>query len=215
MAVIWFFLGLYSSVLLAASPYPQPKSFSHAVGIFKKMDFDYTRTGFTDEVYRYDPGTCMDKLYLEKNPKKAVVFVRIVKESEVLKTRRCGVEKICTKFNGEMYSGARCCRTQDEVYRQYDRDLFNIMPIRKDMKKAFENPPLHAKGNIARVYLYMNAQYGLGLSYDAQLRYLKWHEADPVDEKECSLYEQIVELQGRENPWIKSSCKKLRENALN
>ena len=173
------------------------------------MDFDYTRTGFTNEIYRYDPTTCMDKLYLDSNHKKNVVFVRIVKESKVLKTRRCGVEKICTKFNGDLFSGARCCRSTDETYQQYDRDLFNIMPIRKDMKKAFKTPPLRAKGNIARVNLYMNAQYGLGLTYDEQLRYFKWHMADPVDEKECLLYEQIVELQGRENPWMRSSCETL------
>ena len=173
------------------------------------MDFDYTRTGFTNEIYRYDPSTCMDKLYLENNHKKTVVFVRIVKESTVFKTRQCGREKICTKYNGESFSGARCCRSVDAVYRAFDRDLFNIMPIRKDKKKAFKNPPLHAKGNIARVYLYMNAQYGLGLSYAQQLRYLKWHQADLVDEKECAMHAQIVELQGRENPWIKSSCETL------
>jgi len=199
---------VFPFALLAQSPYSEPKSFSQAVNIYKKMDFDYTRTGFTDEVYKYDPTTCMDKLYLENDHKKTVVFTRIVPEERVLETRQCGVEKICVKYNGTPFKGALCCRKVDEVYTKYDRDLLNIMPLRKDKLKDMSNPPLRAKGNIARVYLYMNAQYGLGLSYAEQLRYLKWHQLDPADEKECSIYQQIFELQGRENPWIRSSSER-------
>jgi deoxyribonuclease-1 len=73
--------------------------------------------------------------------------------------------------------------------------------------KHLQEPPLHMRGNIARVYLYMNAQYGLNLSYEEQVHYLKWHKQDKVDKKECSLYRQIVDLQGNINPWIESSCK--------
>lgn len=205
--------ALFPFLLLAASPYPQPKSFTQATNIYKKMDFDYTRTGFTDEIYRYDPSSCMDKLYLENNPKKTVTLVRIVKESRLLKKRQCGIEKICVKYNGELFKGARCCREKDEIYTAYDRDLFNIMIIRKDKKREFENPPLIAKGNIARVYLYLNAQYGLGLSFEEQSRYFKWHQLDSVDEKECEMHQKIFELQGRENPWIKSSCEILESKS--
>ncbi|MFC2074246.1 endonuclease [Campylobacterota bacterium] len=192
---------------LAASPYPQPKSFSQATNIFKKIDFDYTRTAFSDEVYVYDPTTCMDKLYVKGDEKRTVVFVRIVPEKRMLQQRKCGTQKICVKYNKETYGGARCCRTTDELYRAYDRDIFNIMPIVQENTSKMEEPPIHIRGNIARVYLYMNMQYGLNLSYTEQMKYLKWHHEDRVDEKECKIYKQIVDLQGRMNPWIEPSCK--------
>lgn len=195
--------------VLMASAYPQPKSFSHAVKIFKQIDFDYTRTAFTNEIYKYDAKTCMDKNYVENDPSRSVVFVRIVPESEVFKTRLCGIEKICVKYNGATHSGARCCREKDSLYRAYDRDIFNIMPVVKERPSMDVEPPLHIRGNIARVYLYMNAQYGLNLSYKEQLLYLKWHNEDKVDEKECAVHKQIFQIQGRSNPWIKPACEKV------
>lgn len=192
-----------------ASPYPQPKSFSHATNIFKQIDFDYSRTAFTNQVYRYDPTTCMDKTYLESDPSKAVVFVRIVPESEMLKTRQCGTQKICVNQSGIAYSGAMCCRKSDALYQSFDRDIFNIMPVVQKRPSLAVEPPLHIRGNIARVYLYMNATYGLNLSYEAQMRYQQWHVQDPVDEKECAIHQQIEAIQGRSNPWIKSACEML------
>jgi len=171
------------------------------------MDFDYTRTAFSNEVYVYDPTSCMDKFYVKDNKKRTVFFVRIVPEERVYRTRPCGREKICEKYNKERYSGARCCRLSDKLYQAYNRDLFNILPMVEANVKHMQEPPLHMRGNIARVYLYMNAQYGLNLSYEEQIRYLKWHKQDKVDEKECKLYRQIVDLQGNINPWIESACK--------
>ncbi len=208
MSLKKLYLSLFILPLgLWASPYPQPKSFTQAVNIFKKIDFDYARTAFSDEQYVYDPTTCMDKLYVKGEEKRSVVFVRIVPEKRMLQQRRCGVEKICLKYNNEPYRGARCCRTTDKLYQAYDRDLFNILPIVKANTSKLQDPPLHMRGNIARVYLYMNAHYGLNLSFEEQMKYLKWHQEDRVDEKECKVYKQIVDLQGRLNPWIESSCK--------
>lgn len=175
------------------------------------MDFDYTRTAFTQEVYVYDPTTCMDKFYVKGEKKRTVSFVRIVPEERMLKVRPCGTQKLCEKYNKERFSGARCCRLSDEIYRAYNTDLFNIIPIVDANAEKMNEPPVHFRGNIARVYLYMNAQYGLNLSYEEQMRYLQWHKQDKVDEKECNLYRQIVDLQGRINPWIESSCKTMTE----
>ncbi len=194
-------------IVFAASPYPQPKSFSQAVNIYKKIDFDYTRTALSNEIYVYDPTTCMDKFYVKGSNKRTVSFVRIVPEERMYSMRPCGTQKICVKFNKERYSGARCCRLTDSLYQAYNRDLFNIIPIVDANAQQLQDPPLYARGNIARVYLYMNARYGLNLSYDEQIRYLKWHKQDKVDEKECNIYRQIVDLQGHINQWIESSCK--------
>ncbi len=190
-----------------ASAYPQPKSFTQAGNIFKKIDFDYTRTALSNEEYVYDPTTCMDKLYVKGDKKRSVILVRIVPEERVFLQRQCGKEEICVKHNKETYSGARCCRLTDELYQAYDRDIFNIMAIVEENVAKLDNPPLHIRGNIARVYLYMNMHYGINLSYKEQMKYLRWHEEDKVDEKECKIYKQIVDLQGRVNPWIESSCR--------
>lgn len=203
------FFVCFPLALVAASPYPQPKSFSHAVKIFKQIDFDYSRTAFTNQVYKYDATTCMDKNYVKDEPRKSVVFVRIVPPSEVLKTRKCGTKKICINQSGKAYGGAMCCRRSDDLYKSFDRDIFNIMPVVKRRPSLDIEPPLHIRGNIARVYLYINAEYGLNLSFKRQMLYLKWHGEDAVDAKECAVHKQIEAIQGRSNPWIKSSCETL------
>ncbi len=199
--------------LMAASPYKNPKNFSQAFNVFKKLDFDYTRTMFSNEKYEYDPRSCLDKFYLKSDHKQKVVFVRIVPEAMLLKRRKCGTEEICTRYDGSKFKGSRCCRTTDKLYQQYDADIFNIMPVVKKHQKMAIEPPLCARGNIARVYLYMNATYGLGLSQKQQIQYLKWHQQDPVDAKECDLHDKIVAIQGRSNPWIRSSCETLRSKS--
>lgn len=238
----YLFILFLPLLLSAESAYPQPKSFSHAMKIFKQIDFDYTRTAFSDELYSYDPTTCMDKITVQSacfKKKSEVEFIRIVPESKMGETRKCWSEKICTNLSGKAYSGPACCRKSDKLYQQYDRDIFNIIPVTKGIadrikgyvffetgpsgkklcnlliskEKKIAEPPLSMKGNISRVYLYMNAQYGLNLSYEEQELYLKWHEMDPVDEKECAMHEQIRKVQGRTNPWIRSSCETFKRSS--
>jgi len=194
-----------------AKGYPQPKTFSHAAKIYKQIDFDYTRTMYTNEVYKYDLTTCMDKNYVQGDPNRSVVFVRIVSEERMLQTRKCAQEKSCINYFGKPYGGSLCCRKTDPVYKAYDSDILNIMPVVEGSPTKFKEPPLHAKGNIARVYLYINAQYGLNLSYEEQMRYLRWHALDKVDEKECKIYKQVYKIQKHINPWIESGCKALEK----
>lgn len=205
------FLLFLLPLIVMAKGYPQPKTFTHAAKIFKQIDFDYTRTAYTNELYVYDPTTCMDKNYVKDDPSRSVVFVRIVSEERMLKTRKCAREKTCINYFGKPYGGSLCCRKSDPVYKAYDSDILNIMPVVEESLIKFKEPPLHAKGNIARVYLYMNAQYGLNLSYEEQMKYLKWDALDKVDEKECKIYKQVFKIQKRTNPWIESGCKALQK----
>ncbi len=238
----YLFILFLPLLLAAASPYPQPKSYSHATKIFKQIDFDYARTAFSNEAYSYDPTTCMDRITVQSScfkKQSEVEFIRIVPEEAVGKTRRCWREKICINLSGKPYSGVRCCRKSDEGYQAYDRDIFNIIPVTKELARAIKGyrygeagekskklcnfllldekkiaePPLFMKGNIARVYLYMNAQYGINLPYEEQMLYMKWHKLDPVDEKECAVHEQVRKVQGRTNPWIRSSCETFKSRS--
>ncbi len=65
---------------------------------------------------------------------------------------------------------------------------------------------MFARGNIARVYLYMNERYRLKLSNDELEKLETWNEEDKVDAKECKIYQTIYKIQGHENSWLKSSC---------
>lgn len=62
-------------------------------------------------------------------------------------------------------------------------------------------PPLHARGNIARTYFYMHKAYRLPLGADLALL-KQWHEEDPVDDAEQARNEKIAAIQGIRNGFI-------------
>lgn len=192
-----------------AGTYPQPKSFSHAVKIFKQIDLDYKRTAFSEKEYEYDAATCMRKLYLKEDPTKEVVFVRIVPEELIAKNMACHTQDLCTNMSGKPYHGIKCCNKTNPLYQQYEKDIFNVMGIEKETPYADVIPPLRIRGNIARVYLYMKEVYKVNLTEAQVEMYKKWNEEDKVDEKECDIHQQISKIHERENPWIKSSCETL------
>ena len=203
--LVRFFLLCLPAVVFADT-YSQPKSFSHAVKIFKQIDLDYKRTAFSEKEYEYDAATCMRKLYLKEDHAKEVVFVRIVPEELVSQNLACNTQDLCTNMSGKLYHGKKCCNKINPLYQQYERDIFNVMGIEKDTPYTDVIPPLHVRGNIARVYLYMKKNYKINLT-EAQIEmYKKWDEEDKVDEKECHIYQQISKIHKRENPWIKSFC---------
>ena len=72
--------------------------------------------------------------------------------------------------------------------------------------KAIE-PPDNMKGDIARVYLYMNQRYGLELSLEEKEAYHYWHKFDSVDKRECAIAKTIMKIQGSSNRWIKEGCR--------
>ena len=182
---------------------------AYILKIFKDIDLDYKRTTFSEKEYEYDAATCMRKLYLKEDHSKEVVFVRIVPEELVAENLACYTKDLCTNMSGKLYHGVKCCNKIDPFYQQYERDIFNVMGIEKDTPYTDIVPPLHVRGNIARVYLYMKEVYKINLSETQVKMYEKWNEEDRVDEKECHIHQQISKIHERENPWIKSACETL------
>ncbi|MDF1881794.1 endonuclease [Sulfurimonas sp. MAG313] len=170
---------------------------------------DYKKTAFLDKEYDYDPATCMRKRYLKEDNTKAVVFTRIVPEGMMAKNLACFTQDICTGSMGKVFHGKRCCRKINKNYKAYEKDIFNLMSLEKDSGYPKTEIPKHFKGNIARVFLYMQEQYQLKLSTASLNQYKIWDKEDRVDEKECEIYHIIYKIQGRENPWIKSACETL------
>lgn len=189
-------------------------------------DYSYDLQSCMDKTM-VDTSTCSVK---EQN--QTVKWIQVVPDSFYGRNRECMNEEVCvSKYTGKSYKGKRCCRQSDAAYRKMEADLFNLIPVvsaiadkRKDQifmkvekakymvgkvkmdEKAIE-PPDNLKGDIARVYLYMNQRYGLELSLEEKEDYYYWHKLDSVDKRECAIAKTIMKIQGSSNRWIKEGCR--------
>ena len=69
-------------------------------------------------------------------------------------------------------------------------------------------PPAEVRGDIARIYFYMDwayPAYDLIAGQDRKL-FKTWDQQDPVDEWECERAGRIEEIQKNENPFVKKAC---------
>ena len=69
-------------------------------------------------------------------------------------------------------------------------------------------PQPHVRGNIARIYFYMDWAYpGHGIISKKNQRLFKaWDKEDPVDAWECERCKRIEQIQGNDNPFVKGIC---------
>ena len=78
-----------------------------------------------------------------------------------------------------------------------------------EMKRANRKaePPVRARGRIARTYLYMDNTYKR-YSMSRQQRQLMgvWDKMHPVDSWECQRAKRITELQNSDNMVVQSRC---------
>jgi deoxyribonuclease-1 len=120
----------------------------------------------------------------------------------------------------------RRCLRSNERYLEIISDLHNIVPsdsyfefkrksarfgeldesieanecgIRK--KLHIIEPPDELKGDVARILLYMRANYDLPLEVHISLLKL-WHENDPPSAEEIARNELIAQFQGNENEFV-------------
>jgi deoxyribonuclease-1 len=141
----------------------------------------------------------------------------------------------CVK-NGRKFKGRKCAKLNPEFAR-IEADLYNLWPeigelngLRSNFQFAelgqekegssrfgqckvkiegrkFEPMP-HAKGRVARTYLYMDQAYpGRGIiSKKSQKLFESWDKLHPVDEWECTRGRRIENEQGNKNPILDSRC---------
>ena len=71
-------------------------------------------------------------------------------------------------------------------------------------------PAPEIRGDIARIYFYMNNAYPERIKLDSKEKkmLLKWDKSDPVDKWECERCRRIERLQGNENTFVKDACRK-------
>lgn len=66
---------------------------------------------------------------------------------------------------------------------------------------AFE-PPLNHRGNVARAMFYFSTRYKIKIDPVQEEYFRKWHQEDPVDDKEIKRNNRIFEFQKNRNPYI-------------
>ena len=167
-----------------------------------------------------------------KNKKRAtrLEWEHVVPAHQFGHTRQCWRENLCTKKNGKKYKGRRCCTKIDPVFKTMASDLYNLVPangevngdrsnfkfsmlegekraygqcdVEIDFKARIVEPRPSVRGDIARIYFYMNQRYGLEISKKQRKLFDAWHKTDPVDEWEIKKNALVKELQGNSNPFI-------------
>jgi deoxyribonuclease I len=183
-------------------------------------------------VERIARGTCGYETRADESLSKRLAWERIVPVQAYGPTRPCWTDRACTSADGRPLSGIACCLERDPVFRVMHHDLHNVVPAiaevaqdragfsfgevedRKRMYGACDFAVDHAakvaqpassiRGEIARAYLYMHAQYGEALELaDGELERLRrWHAQDPPDDWERERNAAIAKIQGHSNPYV-------------
>ncbi len=81
--------------------------------------------------------------------------------------------------------------------RRYGQCDFEV-----DFKGRKVEPAPAVRGDIARIYFYMQDRYGFRLSKQQRRLLTAWHKADPVDKWERERNRRIRKVQGSGNPWV-------------
>jgi len=133
------------------------------------------------------------------------------------------------------FKGKECARKIDDLFRRMEADLYNIVPAigainalkdgqspaeihtfvpqfgNCDLKILGQNfdPPSHVKGDVARIYFYMENAYPGKVRIPLKVRKLLklWSLRDPVSKEECRRSQQILKLQGNINPFVHKKCR--------
>ncbi len=140
----------------------------------------------------------------------------------------------CVDSKGKSFKGRNCTRKMVPVFRYMESDMYNLVPsvgeingLRSnysfamipgekrefgqcDMEIADRSaePPGYVRGNIARIYKYMDAAYpGRGIIGRKNRKLFDaWDRQDKVDAWECQRTKRIENIQGNENPFVRQEC---------
>jgi len=114
----------------------------------------------------------------------------------------------CQKKNGKFYRGRKCCNKVDPVFRAMAADLHNLVPsvgelngdrsnfrfgmidgeprkygacdFEVDFKRRITEPAPHIRGDIARIYEYMETTYAVPIGKKQRRLFEVWKIQDPM-----------------------------------
>ena len=146
-------------------------------------------------------------------------------------------DKQCVSSKGKSYKGRKCANKANAEYRYMQADMHNLFPaigavnamrsnynftmlphvkesdfgscaMKIDSRKA--EPPVEARGRIARTYLYMDDTYSRYKMSKSQKQLMNaWDKTYPVAAWECERAEKIANIQKNVNEVVESRCNKL------
>ncbi len=148
-----------------------------------------------------------------------------------------GHEKCANKKRKKTYKGRKCLSKVNKTFQLMESDLYNLVPaigqvnalrsnydiseingearnfgncdIEIDKSKKVVEPKNEIRGDIARIYLYMDTtypKYGIITEKNKKIISL-WSKKDPASSKECKRYLEIKKIQKNENIILKEICK--------
>jgi len=168
-----------------------------------------------------------------KEVNQTIKWIQVVPDTFFGRNMACMNDAVCTNvFSKEKFGSPLCCRRVNAKYKMMEADLFNLIPVISEVAKKrdarlfsdVEKPdfiigtlkfgdtvmePIDSrKGDVARVYLYMDARYNLNLTMQQKETFLRWHTIDEVDAHECAVAKIILKVQGGTNTLVEKGCKK-------
>ncbi len=143
---------------------------------------------------------------------------------------KCWNEPICASENGGSVAPERCCYQKSRHFRNAYNDLHNLVPVvgqlngnRKgaaystvsgerrlyglcdiEIEDGLLEPPERVRGDIARIYFYMEKYYGAKNSSQQRKVLERWSREDPPDEWEKERNRRIRRAQGNGNEFVES-----------
>lgn len=139
-------------------------------------------------------------------------------------------KKICGK---KSKSPRKCARRKSKLFKLMEGDPFNLVPAVGSVNALRSNysfaeiyegeelcagfrlkdrkvmPAKHLKGDIARIYFYMNNKYphrGIISRKNTKL-FEAWNKLDPISPEECKRYQSIKNQFNAENEILAKGCK--------
>lgn len=223
--------GLLLSFALQASP-AHPTSFSQAkrlaseiYGQHSNIKTFYCGCNINTGAKKWLPelDTCGYQVRKQVNRANRIEWEHIVPAWEFGHQRQCWQE-----------GGRKNCGKTDSTFRRMEADLHNLVPaigevngdrsnyrfsqwnalagqygeceMVVDFKDRKAEPPVRARGAIARTYFYMQQTYGLKIASSQKKLFQAWDKTYPVDAVECQRDAEIARVQGNHNPFVKSQC---------
>ena len=160
---------------------------------------------------------------------KRIEWEHVVPAYEIYKNLSCNIDghPECIK-NGKPFKGRKCCAKVDEWFERAEADLHNLTPtvgelngdrsnyrfqeipgeVRNygscdfEVKDGIAEPKEDIKGDIARIWLYMNDAYNLNIENEYITLMKSWHISDPVNNWEIERDKRIQQIQGNSNPYL-------------
>ncbi|MCD8549038.1 MAG: endonuclease [Shewanella xiamenensis] len=143
----------------------------------------------------------------------------------------------CVNSKGKSFKGRECAEKMNKEYRYMQADMHNLFPaigavnalrsnynftMLPSAKSDFGScdmriedrkvqPPLAARGVIARTYMYMEQTYPKYKMSKQQSQLMQvWDKQDPVSRWECKRSKRIEKLQGNANKIVDSRCESIQ-----